>query len=219
MNGTTLASSAISNGEMGAEWHVAAIGDFNQDGRSDVLWESTSGNVDVWEMNGANLSGFVENVGNMPAGWKIAGVGHFNGAAGSTSDIVWVDSTDHVKIWQMNNGTLAHVITPNGLDGTEWHLEGVSNFAGDSDLLWISDSGAVHIWEINGTSVAEIPMNAPTGDTLQLKSSAGPTTAQTAGALATIPGSSPDLLGRLVVADTSLFPLLNFGTPKLHQPS
>ena len=31
-------------------------GDFNKDGRSDVLWESTSGNVDIWEMNGANLS-------------------------------------------------------------------------------------------------------------------------------------------------------------------
>jgi FG-GAP-like repeat len=183
MNGTALAGFAMSNGSMGGEWHVAAIGDFNQDGRSDVLWENTSGNVDIWEMNGANLSGFVQNVGQMSAGWKIAGVGHFNGAADSTSDIVWVDSSNHVRIWQMNNGHTANVITPNGLDGTEWHLEGVGNFAGDanSDLLWINDSGAVDLWKINGNQVSAMSMNAPTGDTLTLNSSAGGTTVQATG--------------------------------------
>jgi hypothetical protein len=195
MNSTTLANSAISNGRMGAEWQVAAIGDFNNDGRSDVLWENTFGNIAVSEMNGANLSGFVSGVDQMPAGWKIAGVGHFSGAADGTSDVVWVNGTNHVQIWQMNHGKLADVITPNGLDGTEWHLEGVGNFGAghaNSDLLWISDSGAVNIWGVNGSQVTSTLPNAPTGDTLQLSSSAGGGTAQPAGAVRTALGPPTD---------------------------
>jgi FG-GAP-like repeat/Subtilase family len=181
MSGTTLASVAISNGVAGPGWHVAAIGDFNNDGRSDVLWESSSGNFATWEMNGANLSGFVQNVGQVGAGWQIAGVGHFNGAADSTSDIVLVNSTtNHVQIWQMQNGEIADFINPSGLDGLEWHLEAVGNFAGDgnSDLLWISNSGATSIWEIHGSSTQVISVSAPVGDTLQLGNSVTASAAQ-----------------------------------------
>ena len=181
MSGTALVSAAVSNGAMGTEWHVAAIGDFNNDGRSDVLWENTSGSFATWEMNGANLSGFVPNVGQVGAGWQIAGVGHFNGAADSTSDIVLVNSnTNHVQIWQMQNGAIADIINPSGLYGTEWHLEAVGNFLGDanSDLLWISNSGAASIWEILGTSVQAISVSAPTGDTLQLNGSVTASAAQ-----------------------------------------
>jgi hypothetical protein len=180
MSGTALVGAAISNGAMGAEWHVTAIGDFNNDGRSDVLWENTSGNLSIWEMNGANLSGIV-SVGQIGAGWQVAGVGHFNGAADSTSDIVWVNSnTNHVQIWQMQNGEIADIITPSGLNGLEWHLEAVGNFAGDgsSDLLWINNNGAASIWEIHGSSVQAISVSAPTGDTLQLSGSVSASAAQ-----------------------------------------
>jgi hypothetical protein len=32
-----------------------------------------------------------------------------------------------------------------------------------------SNSGAANIWEVHGGSVTEIPINVPTGSTLQLK--------------------------------------------------
>jgi hypothetical protein len=208
MNGTTLVNSAISNGRMGAEWQVVGIGDFNNDGRSDVLWEDTSGQVAVWEMNGANLSGFDWGWAQMPPGWKIGGVGHFSGAADSTSDVVWVNGTNHVQIWQMNHGKLADVITPNGLDGTEWHLEGVGNFvAGDanSDLLWISDSGAVNIWGVNGSQVRSTIPDAPTGSTLQLGNS---TTANSTALSSGAPAGD----GNLTIANNTKLELI--GTSK-----
>jgi FG-GAP-like repeat len=212
MSGTALANFGLSNGAMGSEWHVAAIGDFNHNGRSDVLWEDTSGNVDIWEMNGADLSGFASGVGQMPAGWKIAGVGHFSGEADSTSDIVWVNNTNHVQIWQMNNGQVANVITPNGLDGTDWHLEAVGNFAGDanSDLLWINNSGAVDLWEISGAQIHDFLMSAPTGSPLQLNGNAE----AVGGAGTTSPAS--------VFAGTANPPLLDDDStaakPALNQP-
>jgi hypothetical protein len=194
MNGMTLDNCAISNGMMGNAWHVVAIGDFNGAGRSDVMWQdSTTGNVAIWEMNGANLSGFDANVGHMGSGWRIAGVGHFTGAADSTSDVVWVDGSNHVQIWQLAGGRIASIITPNGLDGTTWHLEGIGNFAGDanSDLLWMNASGAVDLWEMNGNQVSAMSMTAPTMDTLTLNNSSSRAAAQTASGTET---ATPPLL-------------------------
>jgi hypothetical protein len=212
MNGTSLAGFAISDGRMGAEWHVAAIGDFNKDGRSDVLWESTSGNVDIWEMNGANLSGFAANVGQMTSDWRIAGVGHFSGAADSTSDVVWVDSSNHVQIWQMANGRVANVITPNGLDGTTWHLEAVGNFAGDanSDLLWMNSSGGVDLWEISGAQVHDFLMSAPTGNSLQLSGTTGAGPGAGAGSPAVAPGAA--------TSPPILYSCSNAATPAVNEP-
>jgi hypothetical protein len=174
MNGMTLGSAAVSNGHMGTEWSVIGTADFNHDGREDVVWENTSGTVDIWEMNGVNLSGLLQNVGTAPTTSRFAGVGHFGGVnqfGATSSDMVWVDSTNHVTIWQMNNGQIANTVNLNGLDGLEWHLQGVGNFAGDpnSDLLWVSDSGAANIWKVTGGSVIETPLNVPTGSSLGLK--------------------------------------------------
>jgi hypothetical protein len=230
MNGTTLGAFAISNGAMGTEWSVLGTGDFNQDGRADVLWKNTAGTVDIWEMNGPNLSGLVQNVGTAPANSHLAGVGHFSannpfGTRGN-SDIVWVDNTNHVTIWDINNGNIASSTQLNGLDGPEWHLAAVGNFSNipsdtNSDLLWISNSGAVNIWVVNGANVQEIPVSAPTGSTLGLtnaaQSQAQPAiqTAPAAGPLAPPPPTPP-----LILASTPTTPtLIGAGTgpdPQTH---
>ena len=121
---------------MGTEWHVDATGDFNNDGHSDVLWESSSGSFRrTWEMNGANLSGLVQNVGQMGAGWQVAGVGHFQQRCREQQRRIscWVGTaapTTPQKSRQMQSGKIADIINPSGLDGTEWHLEAIGNFAG-----------------------------------------------------------------------------------------
>jgi FG-GAP-like repeat len=196
MNGTVMSGFSLSNGAMGSDWSVLGTGDFNHDGRADVLWENSAGTVDIWEMNGPNLSGFDANVGTAPG--HFAGVGHFSGSSGATSDIVWVDDTNHVTIWEMSGGH-TNTVSLNGLDGTNWHLQGVGNFAGDakSDLLWInSNNGAVNIWEVNGSSVTEIPVNAPTGSVLGLRA-----VAQTQSAAAPAMSDPSQLAGKL--GDTS----------------
>jgi hypothetical protein len=201
MDGTALSNSAVSDRSMSADWHVAAIGDFNNDGRSDVLWESTSGATDIWEMNGAKVSGMVE--GMMSAGWRVAGVGHFNGAADASSDIVWVDATNHVQIWQMQNGGLADIVNPAGSSTTDWHLEGVGNFAaGDanSELLWINNNGAAQIWKVSGTQVSTVSMDAPAGDVLQLGRAPDAVAAQPqgAGGPQNLADPFPGLYGKMV---------------------
>ena len=42
-----------SRSEPGPSWHAIGTGDFNGDGKSDILLQNTSGHVAIWEMNGA----------------------------------------------------------------------------------------------------------------------------------------------------------------------
>jgi hypothetical protein len=51
LNGTTLIVAA-SLGNPGPSWHIISVGDFNHDGRSDILWQNSSGEAAIWEMNG-----------------------------------------------------------------------------------------------------------------------------------------------------------------------
>jgi hypothetical protein len=156
---------------------VLGTGDFNLDGRADVLWQNTStGNIDIWEMSGSNVTAFVQNVGTAPANSHLAGIGHFTAVNPSGNrgnpDIVWVDNTNHVTVWDMSTtGHIASAIQLNATEGPDWHLAAVGNFSNipsdiNSDLLWVNNSGAAHLWVVNGANVQVIPVSAPTGSTL-----------------------------------------------------
>jgi hypothetical protein len=51
---------------------MAGRGFFNGDGKSDILWHDTSGNVAIWFMNGTQVTQSA-GVGNAPTVWSIQG--------------------------------------------------------------------------------------------------------------------------------------------------
>ena len=54
MNGATIVSNqAVAN--LGLDWHVLGTGDFNADGRTDVLLQHNGGQVVMWQMNGSSI--------------------------------------------------------------------------------------------------------------------------------------------------------------------
>src|SRR5260370_1393766 len=65
--------------------------DFNGDGKSDIAWRDTSGNVTIGEMNGTTvLNPNTAGVGNVATTWSIVGIGDFNGDG--KWDILWRDT-------------------------------------------------------------------------------------------------------------------------------
>jgi len=42
-------------GNVPTTWSIVGTGDFNGDGKWDILWRDTSGNVAIWEMNGTTV--------------------------------------------------------------------------------------------------------------------------------------------------------------------
>ena len=133
----------------------AAIGDFNGDCKSDILWRnSTTEQVYEWLMNGTTYSGS-GSPGTLTSDWVIQGAGDFNGDG--HADILWRNSTTgEVDIWLMN-GTTTASSTSLGYVSSDWIIQGVGDFNGDgkADILWRnSTTGQVYLWLMNGTTMS-----------------------------------------------------------------
>jgi serralysin len=53
-----------------ANWQIAATGDYNGDGKSDILWRSDSGTVVSWDMNDAQVTS-TNVISTIPTDWHI----------------------------------------------------------------------------------------------------------------------------------------------------
>ena len=153
-----LQASDLSPGHMGAEWVEKGVGDFNGDGRADVLWQNTSGQAAIWEMSGAALSGFGNPGGRMGADWSIAGVADFN--HDGKADMLWRNTSGQEAVWLMDGTTLTGVGVSAGRMGAEWKIVGTADFNGDgnADILWQNNSGQAAIWQMNGTALSGFAM-------------------------------------------------------------
>jgi hypothetical protein len=160
MNGSTVsATSDIATLAPGTGWTVAGIGDFNGDGKSDILWRNTaSGSVQAWLMNGASaLSQTTVGSVSPSSGWSIVGTGDFNGD--SKSDILWRNSsTGTVEEWLMDGAGVSS--TPDIATlapSSGWSLAGIGDYDGDgrSDILWRdANTAAVQAWLMSGATIA-----------------------------------------------------------------
>ena len=56
MNGSTvLANSAVGPFNPGPSWHIEGTGDYNDDNKSDILWQNDNGTPAIWFMDGMNV--------------------------------------------------------------------------------------------------------------------------------------------------------------------
>jgi FG-GAP-like repeat/FG-GAP repeat len=150
MNGTTVLSSAnLLNTD--PNWTVTHTGDFDGDGKADILWRKTDGAVTIWTMNGTTVTSTAGLIG-ADASWRVDHVGDFNGDG--YADLLWRNSNGAVTLWLMNGTTVMSAI---GLLGpnANWSVSHVGDFNGDgkADILWRNIDGSVTIWLMNGGTV------------------------------------------------------------------
>jgi hypothetical protein len=70
MNGTSY-SSGVSLGVVPTQWQIVGTGDFNGNGKTDILWQNTAtGERAIWLMNGTSYSSGV-SLGFVPTQWDI----------------------------------------------------------------------------------------------------------------------------------------------------
>lgn len=120
--------------------------DFNGDGRSDLLLQSSDGNTAIWEMNG--LSAFAGAVvGNPGTFWNAVGSGDFNGDG--HADLLWQAADGTVAIWQMN-GTAIVLGAVLAAPGPTWHAVATGDFngGGNAGIVLQNDNGSVAVWDI-----------------------------------------------------------------------
>ena len=127
MDGSTVLSSPSFTPDRftDPDWQVVGVGDFNSDGKSDLLWRHLgTGEMGAWLMNGLSriihspLSPF-----SVPdQRWQVGAVMDANGDG--KTDIVWHHTDGTIMIWHMNGTSrLTYPVVPPGLPAG-WKLIG-----------------------------------------------------------------------------------------------
>jgi hypothetical protein len=138
-----------------AGWKVVGIGDFNADGKSDLVFQNqTTNQVAIWFMDGPYYRGGVLMPYTPVAGYHVVGVGDFN-KDGSPDLVFQNQNTGQIVIWYMSGAVFSGGDLVNAAIAPGWTVVGVADYNGDgvADLLFqdqATNRGA--IWFMNGTT-------------------------------------------------------------------
>ena len=159
MNGTAiLGTEGYLRRVADLNWKVVGIGDFDGDGRADILWRNSStGENYLYFMDGTTIKpteGYIRAVADQ--NWKVAGVGDFDGDG--KADILWRNSvTGQNYLYPMDGLTIkateGYLRT---VADTAWQIVGVGEFDGDgkADILWRNSvSGENYLYPMDGTAI------------------------------------------------------------------
>jgi hypothetical protein len=158
LNGNaTAGGGVVASNPFGAGWSVVAVGDFNGDHNSDLVWRrNADGLTEIEFLNGGSIAGG-GTIQNNPfgAGWTVVAAGDFSGDG--KSDLVWRRQSDGLVEIQYMNG-----LTPvgggaiqNNPFGAGWQVLGAGGFTGTGrgDLVYRRASdGLTELQFLNGTT-------------------------------------------------------------------
>ena len=146
MNGTRVTS--MNNQPMTLGYSVVATGDFNGDGKADIVWISKSNALYIWLSNGSGFSS--RYVATVASGWNVVGAGDVNGDG--KADLLFQNPTSHYFGWWLMNG--AQVLSMNNqAAGAGYTVGAIGDFNGDGkvDVAWTDAIYSVVIWTSTGS--------------------------------------------------------------------
>ncbi len=136
-----------------------SVPDFNMDGKVDLLWQNSKGQLTGWLMNGSTFlrSATVRNQFSMPPQWRLAGMYDFNSDA--KVDLLWQHSNGATLIWFMDGPNFIGLKSlRNGFRmASGWRLVGASDFDDDTqpDILWQHTNGRIVVWKMSGSDFVQ----------------------------------------------------------------
>jgi hypothetical protein len=167
-------------------WGVAGVGDFNSDGRPDILWRNlATGEMRVWVMHGVARRAVVAT--NPPAladvNWEAIGVGDFGTSPADSTpdgkpDILFRNRTSGKNvIWLMDgvNRTTGVFTNPDTVGDLNWRMRAVGDLGawtgsavgprdGKADIVWRhAASGKIVVWLMDGANRATGLFTSPDG--------------------------------------------------------
>jgi hypothetical protein len=138
-------------------WRIAASGDFNRDGRLDIIWQSpNNGFSQVWFLGGANGIQLLSAANlSQPNPWRIAATGDVNGD--SFVDLIWQDpATGSSQVWFMGGASGIVMTSAVTLSGANpWRIVAAADYNrdGKTDIVWQDPAtGETAVWFLGGTT-------------------------------------------------------------------
>jgi hypothetical protein len=156
MRGTQLESYAFLNNPGSSDWRAAGYGDFNGDGKPDLLLQSQStGQLVYWILNGTIFVryGFIAPAGPGSADWRVVSVTDLDGDG--KPDIIFQNQITGVLVyWKMNGTSRVSSLTLNDPGSPDWRVVGAGDLNSDGrvDLLLQNRvTGKLVYWLMNRT--------------------------------------------------------------------
>jgi hypothetical protein len=140
-------------------WTFAGTGDFNFDGRPDIIWRNLESGVhEVWFVNDAlTLVDWQDFSANVPisSGWTYVGTADFN--RDGKDDVLWHHSDGRNYVWTMDGmsytGDGGYTSIPSAPESSGWHPVQVSDSDYDKlpDIVWRNTTdGRQDQWTMDG---------------------------------------------------------------------
>jgi VCBS repeat protein len=146
-------SGVASLGPVPTTLSVVGTGEFNANGKGDILWQDTSGNLTVTLMNGTTMTG-QRSIGKLPAGYTVVGADRRG----------WIflnnPTTNDVTIWVVgcpgSSSTCTVTATDIGTAPGAWKIKALGDLDGNgtTDIAWMDTSSNVGAWflkDVGGT--------------------------------------------------------------------
>lgn len=148
-NGTSFAKTDLAT--LSLDWQIAGTGDFDDDGKTDVLWRNhTTGDNYLWLMNGTNYV-HADITSEPDLHWEVAGVADFDGDG--RADILWYNAvTGQVRLWLMHGASLLKSVPLRTASDLSWKIAAVGDFQGDkrAGIIWRHQkTGEVDLWTLD----------------------------------------------------------------------
>ena len=168
-DGSLVGNIAHVNFNPGPGVTVVGTGDFNGDGKDDVLVHLADGTIREWL--GQSDGSFVGNIAhvnlNPGSGVSVVGTGDFNGDGNSDVLLRLADGTVREWLGQSDGSFVGNIANVNVNPGTGWHVVSIGDFNADAtdDVLWRSSDGTFHEWlgQSNGGFVDDPAVNLNPG--------------------------------------------------------
>ena len=146
----------------------SAADDFNNDGRSDFVWQHSNGQVGIALAGSRALAG-----PNPGSAWKLRDAADFNGDG--NADLLWQNENGQAAVWLMNglNRIGDDIVGPN--PGSAWKIKAAADFDGDgkADILWQHENGQAAVWTMNGLNrIADGPVGPNPGSAWKIRDAA-----------------------------------------------
>lgn len=150
------------------DWRPVATGDFDEDGRPDLIWRSTSTRkLSIWRMNGTVMAGGLAPSPNEAANanWAIVAALDYNGDG--HRDLLWYNATSGSAVtWYLNASAQrlsGQFVNPPSAGNANWKVVAGGDYSWNqvpgtpplqsSDIVWRNEtSGRLVVWHMDNAS-------------------------------------------------------------------
>jgi Ca2+-binding RTX toxin-like protein len=145
---------------------IVGTGDFNSDGRSDVLFQNANGDIVFWPGKGLAPATPPVTIGSV-AGLNLTVVGTGDFTGDKKADVLLQDNLGNIVLWQGNGSAPVTQTSTIGSVGINsgWTIAGTGDFNADgtTDILWRHTTGAIGVWLGNGLAPVTAAQKAVIG--------------------------------------------------------